>query len=57
MAMRLCLQLPIGAENDFAGVVDLVTMKAIVWDEETLGAKFHEEDIPADLADKAAEIS
>ena len=51
----LVLQLPIGAENEFAGVVDLVTMKAVVWDEETLGAKFHEEDIPADLADKAAE--
>ena len=51
----LVLQLPIGAENDFAGVVDLVTMKAVVWDEETLGAKFHEEEIPADLADKAAE--
>jgi len=51
----LVLQLPIGAENDFIGVVDLVTMKAIVWDEETLGAKFHEADIPAELADKAAE--
>ncbi len=51
----LVMQLPIGAENEFAGVVDLVTMKAVVWDEETLGAKFHEEDIPADLADKAAE--
>jgi elongation factor G len=51
----LVLQLPIGAENEFAGVVDLVTMKAIVWEEETLGAKFHEDEIPADLVDKAAE--
>ncbi|MDH3580189.1 MAG: GTP-binding protein, partial [Hyphomicrobiales bacterium] len=49
------VQLPIGAENKFTGVVDLVKMKAIIWDEETLGAKFHEEDIPADLADRAAE--
>ncbi len=51
----LVLQLPIGAENEFAGIVDLVTMKAVVWDEETLGAKFHEEEIPADLAERAAE--
>ncbi len=54
-ATVLVLQLPIGAENDFAGVVDLVKMKAIVWDEETLGAKFHEEDISADMAERAAE--
>ncbi len=54
-AKTVVLQLPIGAENDFKGVVDLIKMKAIVWEEESLGAKFHEEDIPADLADKAAE--
>ena len=54
-AKTVVLQLPIGAENDFKGVVDLLKMKAIVWEEESLGAKFHEEDIPADLADKAAE--
>ncbi len=54
-AVPCVVQLPIGAENKFAGVVDLVKMKAIIWDEETLGAKFHEEDIPADLADQAAE--
>ncbi len=54
-AVPCVVQLPIGAENDFAGVVDLVKMKAIVWDAETLGASFHEEDIPADLTDKAAE--
>lgn len=49
------LQLPIGSENTFKGVVDLVTMKAIVWDDDTLGAKFNIVDIPADLVDKAAE--
>ena len=54
-ATACVVQLPIGAESKFTGVVDLVKMKAIVWDEETLGAKFHEEDIPADLADQAAE--
>ncbi len=54
-ATPLCLQLPIGAESDFAGVVDLVKMKAIVWDGEQLGASFSEQDIPADLQDKAAE--
>ncbi len=54
-AVPAVVQLPIGAENKFAGVVDLIKMKAIVWDDETLGAKFHEEDIPADLVDKASE--
>jgi elongation factor G len=49
------LQLPIGIEADFKGVVDLVNMKAIVWEEESLGAKFHEADIPADLVEKAKE--
>ena len=41
------LQLPIGAEDKFSGIVDLVTMKAVVWEDESLGAKFHEEAIPA----------
>ena len=49
------IQLPIGAENDYAGHIDLVRMKAIIWDGEALGASFSEQDIPADLADKAAE--
>jgi len=49
------IQLPIGAESEFAGNIDLVRMKAIIWDGEALGAAFSEEDIPADLADKAAE--
>ncbi|MEM9616742.1 MAG: elongation factor G [Pseudomonadota bacterium] len=54
-AKTVVLQLPIGAENDFVGLVDLIKMKAVIWEEESLGASFHEEDIPADLADKAAE--
>jgi elongation factor G len=49
------LQLPIGAESNFKGVVDLLKMKALVWEGDDKGAKFHEEEIPADLADKAAE--
>jgi elongation factor G len=52
-ANPIVIQLPIGAENKFKGVIDLVRMKAIVWDEESLGAKFHEEEIPADLLDQA----
>ena len=43
------LQLPIGAEGDYAGVIDLVTMKALVWLDEELGAKWEVQDIPADL--------
>jgi elongation factor G len=43
------IQLPIGAEATFKGIVDLVRMKAVVWDNEELGAKFHDEDIPADM--------
>ncbi|NJL06875.1 MAG: elongation factor G [Methylacidiphilales bacterium] len=51
----VCLQLPIGSEHDFKGVIDLIRMRAIVWHDEALGAKYHDEEIPADLADKAAE--
>lgn len=51
----VCLQIPIGSESDFAGVIDLIKMKAIVWNGEALGASFEEKDIPADLAAKAAE--
>ncbi|MEQ8608762.1 MAG: elongation factor G [Rhodospirillales bacterium] len=54
-AIPAVLQLPIGSESDFLGVVDLITMKAIVWKDESLGAEFEYKDIPADLADKAAE--
>jgi elongation factor G len=49
------LQLPVGAEAEFKGVVDLVIMKAIVWSGEELGAKFDVVDIPADMAALAAE--
>jgi len=49
------IQLPIGAEDQFKGVVDLVQMKAIIWDEESLGAKFHVEEIPAELKAQADE--
>jgi elongation factor G len=54
-ARPVVMQLPIGAEDKFSGVVDLVTMKAVVWEDESLGAKFHEEEIPADLKDQAEE--
>ena len=54
-AKTVILQLPIGAENDFVGVVDLLEMKAIIWEEESLGAKFREDEIPADLVEKAKE--
>jgi elongation factor G len=53
--IALPLQLPIGAEENFLGVVDLVEMKAIVWEGGELGAKFHDEPIPADLEEKARE--
>lgn len=54
-ANPLVTQLPVGAEADFAGVVDLVSMKAIIWKDETLGAEFEVVDIPDDLAYQAAE--
>ena len=49
------IQIPIGAEDNFRGVVDLVKMKAILWDEESQGIKFTYEDIPAELAEQAKE--
>ena len=49
----LVLTWPIGAEAEFKGIVDLVRMKALIWHEEQLGAKFDEVEIPADLKDKA----
>ncbi|MBT3430689.1 MAG: elongation factor G [Proteobacteria bacterium] len=50
------LQVPIGAEDQFEGVVDLIKMKAIYWDEETRGTKFEERDIPEDLQDRCIEL-
>jgi elongation factor G len=54
-AVPLVTQLPIGAESEFAGLVDLIEMKGIIWKDETLGAEFVTGDIPAELADQAAE--
>jgi len=54
-ARPVAIQLPIGSESNFKGIVDLVRMKAVVWQEESLGAKFTDEEIPADLKDKAEE--
>ncbi len=51
----ICLQLPIGSESNFKGVIDLLRMKAVVWEDEGLGAKYHDEEIPADLKAKAEE--
>ena len=52
----LPLQVPIGAEDNFKGVVNLIDMKAIIWDEESRGMKFDEVDIPGDLKDKVDEL-
>src|SRR5450631_2471789 len=52
-ARPVALQIPIGAEAGFKGVVDLIEMKAIVWHDETMGAEFSIEPIPADLQKKA----
>jgi elongation factor G len=49
------LQIPIGAEDTFAGVVDVLAEKALVWDGTELGATFHEEAVPADLVEATAE--
>ncbi|MEZ5744507.1 MAG: elongation factor G [Sphingomonadaceae bacterium] len=54
-ATPLVLALPIGAEADLQGIVDLVRMRGVVWENDGLGAEFNYVDIPADLADKAAE--
>ena len=54
-AKPIAIQLPIGEESNFIGMVDLVIMKAYIWNNEALGAKFETTDIPADLADKAKE--
>ena len=49
------IQLPIGSEDTFRGVVDLVSMKAILWDDESLGARYRTEEIPADMVEQANE--
>src|ERR1700719_517912 len=54
-AKPVALQLPIGAEAGFKGIIDLVRMVGVVWDEETLGAKYHDVEIPAELLEQAKE--
>jgi elongation factor G len=54
-ARPVAIQLPIGSESQFKGVIDLVRMVGVVWDEETLGAKYHDIEIPAALAEQARE--
>ncbi len=51
----VCIQLPIGSEADFKGIIDLVRMKAVVWEDEALGAKYHDEEIPEALRAQAEE--
>ena len=54
-ANPIAIQIPIGAEENFKGVVDLVKMKAILWHDETMGAQYDVEEIPAELVDEANE--
>ena len=54
-AKPVAIQLPIGAEQQFKGIVDLVRMKGVVWDDKSLGAKYHDVEIPEDLAEQARE--
>ncbi|TSD87133.1 elongation factor G [Mycobacterium sp. KBS0706] len=55
-AKPLVLNMPIGVESDYAGIVDLVENRAVIWEDDSLGASFHFEDIPDDLKDQAAEL-
>ena len=55
-ARAVPIQIPIGQESKFAGVVDLVEMRAILWHDETMGAKYSVEEIPAELKEKAQEF-
>src|SRR6202045_1381458 len=54
-AKPIAIQLPIGSENNFKGLVDLVRMKGVIWEEEKLDAKFVDVDIPEDMVEKAKE--
>ncbi len=53
-AKPVAIQLPIGSENNFKGIIDLVRMKAVVWEDETLGAKYHDTEIPDDMKEISA---
>src|SRR3989449_5898633 len=48
-ANTVVIQLPLGVEDEFRGIIDLITMKAVVWEDESLGARYREEEIPADI--------
>ncbi|ESQ76737.1 elongation factor G [Asticcacaulis sp. AC402] len=54
-AKAVPIQFPIGSENTLSGLVDLVRMKAVIWDNDALGANYRDEEIPADLLEKAKE--
>src|SRR5882757_6602915 len=54
-AKPIASQLPIGSEQNYKGLIDLVRMKGVIWNDESLGAKYEDIDIPADLADQAKE--
>ena len=54
-AEPLVTQLPVGAEENFLGVIDLIRMKAVIWKDESLGAEYEDQEIPAELADQATE--
>jgi elongation factor G len=54
-AKPVAIQLPIGSENAFRGIIDLVRMKGVIWEEEGLGAKYHDIEIPEDMLEQAKE--
>jgi elongation factor G len=55
-ANPIVIQLPLGAQDSFDGIIDVVTQRAIIWQDETLGAAFDEMPIPADYAEKARQV-
>jgi len=54
-ANPLILQIPVGSEDDFSGIIDLIDMKQVIWEDETLGATYKEENVPSNLLDSAKE--
>src|SRR6187399_3174041 len=54
-AKPVAIQLPIGAENQFKGIIDLIRMKGVVWEDEALGANYHDVEIPDDMVEQAKE--
>src|SRR3974390_1610393 len=54
-AKPVAIQLPIGAEQNYKGLIDLVRMKGVIWDDESLGAKYHDVDLTAEMLDQARE--